>query len=203
MREKYFCNITISGLPGAGSSTLGKLLARETGWEYYSGGDFMRAYAIEKGLFNGEKTVHHDATVYSEDFDREIDYGMRTQQGKEEGRIYDSWLSGFMAQGVGGVMKVLVHCSEDAVRVDRIVNRDGISIDEAKKHIFEREEKNGNKWARMYKDEWVKWVVNKGKIGGDEKIDFWDPRLYDLVIDTYSNSKEETLRLVLEKLKSG
>lgn len=193
-------NVTISGLPGAGSSTLGKGLAEKLGWEYFSGGDFMRAYAIEKGLFDKDKTVHHDATVYSDDFDREVDYGMREKMRTRGEKVYDSWLCGFLAQGISGVLKILVTCSDDAVRIDRIVNRDQVTIEEAKKHIFDREQKNLLKWRRMYAKEWEEWVVRRGIVVPNDPIDFWNPKLYDLVIDTFSTSKEETLRLALEAL---
>lgn len=186
-------NVTISGLPGAGSSTLGKGIAEELGWEYWSGGDFMRAYAVSKGLFAKDSQVHHPATVYGDDFDRKVDYGMRESMQKSEKKIYDSWLSGFVAQGLDGVLKVLLFCSNDSVRVDRIVNRDKISVEAAKQHIFEREEKNIQKWTRMYQREWRGWV-------GEGPIDFYDKKLYDLAIDTYAADREKTLQLVLGKL---
>jgi len=160
----------------------------------------MRSWAIEKGLFDKNSKLHHAATDYGEDFDREVDFGMREKLEKEEGRIFDAWLSGFMGQQVDGVLKVLVKCSDDAVRVDRIINRDVVSVGEAKNHIFEREEKNKIKWQKMYKDEWTKWVVDKGLAKSEEEIDFWREELYDLVIDTYSHSKDETLNLVQKAL---
>jgi predicted cytidylate kinase len=192
--SKQYRNVTIAGLPGAGSSTLGINLAKELGWEYFSGGDFMRAYAIEKGLFDKKNKMHHPATVYSDDFDREVDYTMRKRLKENTGLVIDSWLSGFLAQGIDGVLKVLMVCSSDAVRVDRIVNRDQVSVDEAKAHIFEREQKNLTKWTRMYQQEWHDWV-------GTDKIDFYSPKIYDLVIDTYSHDRDATLDLVLQKLR--
>jgi cytidylate kinase len=200
MAKKYK-NITISGLPGAGSTVLAKKLADISGWKYFCGGDFMRAYAIEKGLFNKGGNLHHDATVYNDDFDRQVDFGMRKKLISDNGNVLDSWLSGFMGQGVEGTLKVLVWCSDDGIRVDRIVNRDKVNVEEAKKHIFEREEKNYLKWSRMYESEWNEWVVQPGVVGSTEKIDFWHQNLYDLVIDTYSHSKTETLELVLEQLE--
>lgn len=188
-----FRNITIAGLPGAGSSTLGINLAKALGWEYFAGGDFMRKYAVEKGLFDKNNKMHHPATVYSDEFDREVDYSIRDRLTKDGGLIIDSWLSGFLAQGIDGVLKVLMVCGDDAVRVDRIVNRDGVSVKAAKAHIFEREQKNLGKWTRMYQKEWRDWV-------GEAKIDFYSPKLYDLVIDTYSHDREATLNLVLKKL---
>lgn len=189
-----FRNVTIAGLPGAGSSTLGINLAKELGWEYFSGGDFMRAFAIEKGLFDKNNHLHHPATVYSDDFDRKVDYRMRGRLRQDSGLVIDSWLSGFLAQGIDGVLKVLMSCADDAVRVDRIVNRDGVSVEAAKTHIFDREKQNLAKWTRMYKKEWREWV-------GDKKIDFYNPSLYDLVVDTYSHDRQATLNLVLERLR--
>jgi cytidylate kinase len=193
-------NITISSLPGAGSTTLSKKLARFLNWEYWSGGDYMRNYAIKKDLFDKSNKLHHDATVYADEFDRQVDNGMRESLRKDSGRVLDSWLSGFMAQGIPGILKVLVYCSDDAVRVDRVTNRDGVDIQKAKEHIFEREEKNLKKWQRMYGQEWQKWVVKTGKLAKSESIFFWRPELYDLSIDTYSHSKQQTLQLVLRAL---
>lgn len=196
-----FRNVTIAGLPGAGSSTLGINLAKTLGWEYFPGGDFMRAYAIEKGLFDKNNKMHHPATVYSDEFDREVDYSMRERLIKNSGLIIDSWLSGFLAQRLAGVLKVLMVCGDDAVRVDRIVNRDGVSVETAKAHIFEREQQNLSKWTRMYKQEWQEWVPEK--LQGTRRggyLDFYHPGLYDLIIDTYSHDREATLNLVLKKL---
>jgi len=199
MKLKYK-NVSISGLPGAGSTVLGKELAKKLGWKYYSGGDFMRQYAIEKGYFNPKETTHHAATVYPDDFDRQCDYGVREKMQKEEGCVYESWLSGFLAQQVTGTFKILVYCSDDAVRVDRISNRDGISITEAKEHIFERERKNLQKWIGMYGSEWDEWVVKPGTLPKTESIFFWRKELYDLAIDTFRMGKEETLERAWEAI---
>lgn len=199
-RVYKYRNVTVSGLPGAGSSTLGVQVAKATGWKYFSGGDFLRAYAIEQGWFDDENKLHHDQSIMPDDADRLVDFGMREKVEKGKGNVLDSWLSGFMVQGVEGVLKVLVKCSDDAIRIDRIVNRDEVDVSEAKRHIFDREEKNRVKWERMYAKEWKEWVVDKGILSGDKEIDFWHPSLYDLLIDTYSKSKEESLDLVLERL---
>lgn len=197
-KDKKYQSITISGFPGAGSSTLAKLLAKDLGWEYFCGGDFMREYAISKGLFDKDNNFHHDATVYGDDFDREVDMGMRRRLQKDKNVILDAWLSGFMAQGIDRVLKVLVTCSNDAVRVDRIINRDEVNVEEAKRHIFERERKNMTTWIRLYENEWKSWVVEAGLMSEEDKIDFWHPKLYDLVVDTYSLSREETVEAVME-----
>lgn len=202
-KKPKYTNITISGLPGSGSTTLLRELANELpDWETFSGGEFMRAYALEKKIFKPQAGVHHDSSHYEDDFDRKVDFGMRETLEERQNYILESWLSGFMAQGLPGVLKVLLQC-EDSLRIDRIVNRDGIGVKEAKDHIFTREENNRQKWRRMYRNQWQEWVVGRNVMGEDQPIDFWHPNLYDLVIDTYSNAKDETLDLVLQAIKSG
>src|SRR5258708_19765178 len=182
-------NITISGVPGSGSTTLLKLLKTNLpDWQGFSGGDFMRAYALEKGLFKENKGLHHSAADYEDEFDRKIDFGMREKLEKEKNWILEAWLSGFLAQGIPGTLKVLLFCSDDAVRVDRIVNRDQWTVKTALENIRRRTHNNMNKWTRMYKDEWESWVVGSGKAKPGEPIDFWKQSLYAVCIDTYKTN---------------
>lgn len=205
MSDRRFHNITISGLPGCGSTTLLKLLKEELGpkgWTGFSGGEFMRDYAIKQGLFQDSSALHHDATAYPPDFDRQVDLGMRSRLETGEHQILESWLSGFMAQGVEGTLKVLMTCSDEAVRVDRIVNRDNVTPKQAIENMHTRYEKNTSKWRDMYGEEWKKWVVEPGVLLAEDPIDFWNPKLYDLIIDTYKLSREQTLQTVLDAIEA-
>ncbi len=204
LAEYKYRNVTISGLPGSGSTTLLNELReglKFDNWTGFSGGEFMRAYAAEKGLFDANKKLHHDASAYSEDFDRQVDMGIREKLETEHHQIIESWLSGFLAQQVPSVLKVLMVCSEYSVRVDRIVNRDGITVDEAKHHLHDRYQTNFEKWSRMYKPQWDKWVVETGRATSEEPIDFWKSELYDIVIDTYSTNQQQGLEMVLHALQ--
>jgi len=197
-------NITISGFPGCGSTTLLNLLREKlkfAGWKGFSGGEFMRAYALEKGLFQKKGDLHHDASHYEDDFDRQVDMGMRDKLTSENNWIIESWLSGFLGQQVPGVLKILMMCSDEAVRIDRIVNRDGVTAEDAKNNMHARYQNNFTKWKRMYASEWKDWVVEPGTVSGDQPIDFWRPDLYDLIIDTYGTNQQQALELVLEKLQ--
>lgn len=203
--ENRYQNITISGLPGSGSTTLLRKLKKALqfdGWKGFSGGEFMRAYAQEKGLFQEKGNLHHDASHYEDEFDRKIDMGMREKLEHEDHWILEAWLSGFLAQGVPNVLKVLMICSDEAIKIDRIVNRDQVSPQEVVANIKSRYNANYTKWSRMYEKEWQDWVVQPGVVEQSEQIDFWNPKLYDLVIDTYSHNQEQSLSLVLDALKS-
>lgn len=178
-------NIAISGKPGAGRTTLFnklKNVLKPLGWKFFSGGEFSRQYAIDHKLYDPHNPEHHNASIYTDEVDLKIDVEMRKKLEKEDHFVVESWIAGYNMKGLQGVLKVLLIC-DDALRIDRVVNRDNLTVDNAKKNIHERESTNLTKWKRMY-----------------GVTDFWDPKYYDLVIDTYSVSAQETLDKVLEKL---
>ena len=112
---------------------------------------------------------------------------------EENNRIIQSHLAGFDAQRIEGVFKVLVVCEDEEgndkkdIRIDRLVNRDKISVEDAKHEVIEREKRNLEKWRRLYADNDATWV-------------YWDKKYYDLVINTYSHNQEETLKIALKAI---
>jgi len=84
---------------------------------------------------------------------------------------------------MSNVLKGLVVCSEYAVRVDRVVNREKITVDQAKDWMRNREEENIPTWQRLYGNH-----------------DFWDPKFFDVVVDTYKTGPNESMGIVLDKL---
>lgn len=181
-----YSSIAISGRPGAGRSTLLKNLkptVSSLGWEIFSGGDWARQFAIQNGKHDPKDPMHHKATDYGDEIDHQIDAAMREKLSDPNVHVaVESWIAGWNMRGLPHVLRVLLMC-DDALRIDRIVNRDNVTVDQAKQHLREREEANLAKWKRMY--------------GVD---DFWDPKHYDLVINTYSHGPLETLNLVLQAL---
>lgn len=181
-----YSSVAISGRPGAGRSTLLKNLQsylEPLNWEFFSGGDWARQFAIKSGKHDPKDPKHHLATDYGDDVDHQIDAAMRKKLSDPKAHVVvESWIAGWNMRGLKHVLKVLLMC-DDALRIDRIVNRDNISVGEAKEHLWAREEKNVTKWKRMY-----------------GVTDFWDPKYYDLVINTYSHGQLETLGLVLQAL---
>ncbi|MBI3619530.1 cytidylate kinase family protein [Candidatus Roizmanbacteria bacterium] len=181
-----FDNITISGGIAVGTSTLLNNLRpylKPYHWKFFSGGEFMRDYALKNKLLSPSQKGHPKATVFADDLDRKLDFGMQKRLKSEKHVALESWLSGFMCREIPKTLTILLYCSNDAVRVDRVVNRDRMTIDEAKHYIKERESENFTKWRRLYGD-----------------YNFFDPTYYKLVIDTYSSGQLETLGKVLDKL---
>lgn len=177
MNLKYD-NIAISGGIGVGTTTLLKNLRKylePLGFELKSMGQLIR-----KEMNENKDPV---AELVTDDFDRKVEEGVHDTFKNEKNHVIEAWLAGFMARDLDNTLKVLLYCSEEAIRIDRIVNREKVTIDEAKRLIKEREEKNITKWKRLYGDH-----------------DFWDPEKYDIVIDTYSTGPMETVGKVLDAL---
>ena len=173
----HFENITISGGIAVGKNTLLdnlKPVLEPLHWKFTSGGKILRDFTKEY--------IQPVASLADDDFHRKLDD--RTLKLLQEGHyVIEAWLAGFMARNMENTLRILLTCSNDALRIDRFANRDNVTIDEAKHYIKEREENNMTEWKRMYGD-----------------YDFFSPEYYHLVIDTYSFGPHETAEMVLEKL---
>lgn len=184
---KNIRNITISGRIGSGATTLAKKLSEILGWEMLDGGGIFRQLQKEQGFDINRTDSRPDH------FDLEYEKMVKKNLKEKNHQIIQSHLAGYDAQKIDGVFKILVVCvGEDGedkteIRVDRIVNRDKVSIDEAKKGVVGREEEHLKKFRRLYAD-------------NDESWNYWNKDYYDLIINTYSHNAEETLRLALNAL---
>lgn len=171
-------NITISGRAASGATTLSRKLAEKLGWQLINGGEIYRQY-VRKNNIPLEAT-----TQVSDTYHLGLDQFIKDKLLKEKSLIIESWLSGFDAQNIEGVFKIFVTCPDDSVRIDRLVNREKMTIEQAKEHIKIREEENVKKWTALYKTD-----------------KFWDESLYDLIINTYENGPVETLEIALEGIR--
>ncbi len=180
-------NITVSGRIGSGATTLAKKLSEKLGWEMLDGGGLFRQLEKEQGFDINKSDSRPDH------FDLEYEEMVKRNLREKKHQIIQSHLAGFDAQGIEEVFKVLVICEgEDGndkteIRVDRIVNRDKVSVEEAKNEIKQREEEHLKKFRRLYANSDTSWV-------------YWNKDYYDLIINTYSHNKEETLKIALKKI---
>ena len=177
-------NITISGGVAVGTSTLVSNLKPylvPKGWQFFSGGEFMHEYAIKKHLFPKRLKIHHQATVYSDEFDRKVDHEIRNRLKREKKLVVESWLAGYFARDLKTTLKILLICTNDDLRVDRLANRDNLTVSQARRQLKLREQNNFKKWHRLY-----------------GKSDFFDKKYYNLVIDTFSSGPLETVGKALD-----
>ena len=182
-------NITVSGRIGSGTTTLATGLAKTFGWKLLEGG----------ALF---EKIHHELNLSElnvkdrpDSFDIAYEERIKKMLREDTHQVIQSHLAGFDAQEIPGVFKILVLC-EDAqgndkteIRIDRLVNRRKISIEDAKSEIKIREEQNLAKWRKLYANNNPNWVN-------------WDKKYYDLVVNSYMHNQDEVLKMVLEALKA-
>ena len=180
-------NITISGRIGAGATTLAKKLSEELSWPILEGGEIFAKIHKELDISQVNVLQRPDS------FDLKFEEQIKKTLSEEKYQIIQSHLSGFDAQGIGGVFKILVICRDSNgddkadIRIDRLMNRDGVSLEEAKYEILEREIANIEKFRRLYANNNKKWV-------------YWDSKYYDLIVNTYSHNQEEALQFTLKKI---
>lgn len=173
-----FENITISGGVAVGKGTLTENLKpylEPLGWKFTSGGRLLREFTKE--------FVQPLASLADAKFHNELDARTKRLLTEEGHYVIEAWLAGFMAKDLGNTLRVFLMCKNDALRIDRVANRDKVSIEQAKHYIKEREEGNMAEWKRIYGNH-----------------DFWDPKYYHLTIDTYSSGQMETVGKVLDRL---
>ena len=180
-------NITISGRIGAGATTLSKKLSDVLNWPLLEGGDLFEK--IHKQL----NISQIDVLQRPDSFDLQFEAQIKKVLTDEKNQIIQSHLAGFDIQGIAGVYKILVICQDPEgddkadIRIDRLMNRDGISLQAAKHEALIREKENLEKFRKLYAHNDPNWI-------------YWDPKYYDLVVNTYSLNKEEALEFVLEKI---
>ncbi len=176
-------NITVSGRIGSGATTLATNLASELGWDFINGGKILRKIQEEIGASVEETNKRPDS------FDIEYEEKIKKILKEERNHVIQSHLAGFDAQGIDGVFKIFVVCEDEegedttSVRIDRLVNRDGISVEQAKHEIKERDRQNLEKWRRLYANNDPNWV-------------YWDKKYYDLIVNTYQLNKIEAFEAV-------
>lgn len=177
-------NITVSGRIGTGKTTLAVKLGEVLGWEVLDGGKIFRRITKELG-----KSII-DSNQRPDRVDLEYEEMIKKLLTKEKQHIVQSHLAGFDAQGIEGVFKILVICRDEHgddkadIRIDRLMNRDNVSIEDAKYEILEREKQNLEKFRRLYAH-------------GDQNWVYWDEKYYDLIVNTYSHNQEEALQIAL------
>ena len=140
--------ITISGHPGSGTSTLVEGICNHFKWNSLNGGQIFRDEAKRRGLSLSEfgDLCASDFTV-----DKSLDEILRENMLKTNGpEVMESRLSGWWAY------KLEIDCVRlwievnDEVRAQRVVNREGITIEEA---IFEnkkRSQKDRARYLQLY-----------------------------------------------------
>jgi len=173
--------VTVSGLPGSGTSTVCTLLKGMIGWRYINVGEIFREMAQERGIslssfgaqaeLNGEIDRQLDARV--------IDMARETSAGI----ILEGRLTGWMVQrhGLTSALKVWLQASMEA-RTERVGQRDGQTSEEAAAAMGAREASEAKRYNEHH------------------DIDITDLTIYDLTIDSVEHTAEQIAERIARTL---
>ncbi len=173
--------ITLSGKAGSGKSTVAKELAKKLNLKHYSIGALMRQIAKERNtsLMELSKLAEKDKSI-----DMELDKKNIELRG-EDNFVIDGRLTAYF--NPYAELKIFLDCN-DKVRAERILkdkrsDEKSKNIRELIKKIKQREQSERKRYEKLY------------------KIDYYDKKLYNLIIDTTDLSINEVINQIIDSIK--
>lgn len=180
--------ITICGVLGSGKSTAAKRVASVLGYEHFSGGDFMRAMAKDKGISLAELSMLAETDP---EIDKEIDRRQKEFMDSHDNFVIDSRLGWYWAPDSFKVF----------LTVDPDISASRVFADLSAKKAERAEEVMGElptiealkeKQAARLESERQRYEDYYGI------KDHFDPSHFDLVVDTALHDIPTVERLILE-----
>ncbi len=184
--------LCVSGMAGCGKSTVAKRIAEKYNLRYFSGGDALKALAVEagykpmdRGWWEGEEGMKFlKKRAQDSSFDRKVDEKL-LEWAKQGNVVLDSWtMPWLLKEG----FKIWLEATPEE-RARRIAKRDRISIEKALAALKEKDAKTKAIYKELY---------------GFDLGEDYSP--FDLVLDVSLLSSEEvfrTLSLVIDKSYLG
>ena len=173
--------ITISGKAGSGKSTIAKELAKKLKLKHYSIGALMRQIAKEKNisLIELSKLAEKDSSI-----DLELDKKQIELRDKNNFVIDGRLTAHFIPYAD---LKVFLDCN-DKVRAERILKDErkdekSKNVKELIKKINQREQSERKRYKKLY------------------SVDYYDKKLYNLIIDTTNLSINEIVEKIIKAVK--
>jgi cytidylate kinase len=171
--------ITVSGLPGSGTTSLSRYLAEKHGFTLISAGEVFRQLAKEHNMELAEfgRLAEEDPS-----FDKMIDARQKDIAESRDNILVEGRLSGWMVPGAD--LKIWLFAPIDC-RIHRIAFRDQV-VDEntAKTLTLEREACEAGRYRSYY------------------DIDIEDKSIYDLVVDTTRLMPEQVIDIIASTIEA-
>lgn len=178
--------VTISGYPGSGKSTVGKLLAKKLGYRYFSIGGMRRAMARERGLTLQEFNVLGERHAFT---DHQVD---RWQE--KLGRTHDN----MVVEG-----RTSFHFIPHSVKIMFTVD-----LRQAARRIF-RDRAHVRRFEASHRYETIDDLVHglRQRMASDSRrykkyyrLNIYERRHYDLVINTTDILPQATVKRITDYL---
>jgi predicted cytidylate kinase len=171
--------VTISGLPGSGTTTVAKMLAERTNLKYINVGMIFRELAEKNKM-----SLEFFEKYCEEHPEIDIELDKKQEEMMKKGNvIMEGRLSGWIAHLKKiPAFKVWLDCDEKE-RIRRVIEREGGDFFEKKTETKKRIESEKRRYRKFY------------------GIDIEDKSIYDLIIDTTNMPPEEIVEKILDALK--
>jgi predicted cytidylate kinase len=174
--------ISISGKPGAGKTTVAKMLAKKLGFKFYSIGDLRGEIAMKLGITIDEL---NEIGTKQEWTDKNVDEYQKELGEKEDNFVIDSWL-GFHFIPKSKKIFLDVDPKEAAKRIFKDQRKDEPkmrNVEEVEKMLEKRVKNSLERYKKYY------------------NINCFDKKNYDLVIDTTHMKPEDVVKRIMKFLK--
>ncbi len=178
--------ILLSGMPGAGKSTVKGLLAEKLHYQPYSTGDIQRELAEEQGM-----TITQWGEVEKKDpkYDRMVD--KRTEEIFEtrDNMVMDTWIAAHFVKenDRAKILSIFLDCEETERARRRLPQKRSTeafdNIETIIKDMRQRVATNRERWIKFY------------------NYDFLDMSNYDLIIDTTSLAPAQVADQIISYMK--
>lgn len=177
--------ITISGIPGSGKSTVGKILAQKLGYKYLSMGDLRGEIALKHNLTIDElnKIGETESWTDTETDEYQKNLGVTSDNLIVEGRL------GFHFIPHSFKIFLDVNTKEAAKRAlqsmdSRPDEKRPKDVIEAEKNLISRLESDKKRYLKYY------------------QIDYTEPSNFDLFLDTSNLPIPEVVKIILDKIQA-
>ena len=176
--------ITISGLPGSGKSTIGKMLAKKLDYKFYSIGDLRGKMAMKSGMTIDELNKLGEKEAWT---DQNTDKYLKQLGKTEDNLVVDGRLA--------------FHFIPQAFKIFLTINPKV-----AARRVFKNPRPDEPKVKSA--QELEKIMANRVK--SDERrykkyygVDFKDPTHYNLTLDTTKLSPKQIIGIILKRLAAS
>lgn len=144
--------VTISGLPGSGTSTVAKIVASKLDYSLISAGEIFRELARKRGytLEQFGKIAEQDSEI-----DLYIDRLQRERAQKADNAVIEGRLSGWM---VKEAFKIFLFADRES-RVSRIAKRENKSLYIAREETLNREKDEERRYSKFYGIDLKDWSI--------------------------------------------